>query len=257
MSDQTLNPQDNPNQGQQGSPLFSVGDRQYDAEAAQKKIINADNHINTIESENATLKQKMLEMQAQLDQATKLDDALAQLGQQQTPAPQPTETPTPVDVEALKADLLRQAQEAANNSVASFQQQQIAGANQNESISAAQKFYGSEYESKLREKGAELGLDDTAIVNMAKGNPVLFKRTFGLEGNPKVTPNVDGSVNTGGMNPSVKPDLKPMGKQWGSTAKLEALNHNEAQIAKVLADHGGDLASAARSLGIDIKNFAG
>ena len=36
---------------QEVKPLFSVGDRQYSAEDAAKKILNAGSHISTLESE--------------------------------------------------------------------------------------------------------------------------------------------------------------------------------------------------------------
>lgn len=238
-------------------PLFKIGDRAYDVDAAQKKIENADNHINTIEQDNATLKQQLADAQARLDQATKLDEALAKLqGNQMQQQPQPQEQQPHVDVEALKTALLKEAQDAAVNSVSSYRQQEIADANAQDSIGAAQRMFGSDYESKLREKGASLGLDDKAIQSMANSNPALFKQTFGLNGKPKAHINPDGSVNTAGMPNMEKPNIKRLGKQWGSTAKTEALAHNTAELNKVIASFNGDVSAAAKYLGLDIRNLA-
>lgn len=254
MSDQT--PAQTPDQSAQ-APLFTIGDRAYDVEAAQKKILNADNHISTIEQDNQSLKQQLAEAQAKLDQATKLDDALSKLqGNTMQPQQQTTENQPHVDVEALRTALLKEAQEAATNSVSSFRQQEIAESNSKESIGAAQRMFGSDYETKLREKGASLGLDDTSIVKMAESNPALFKQTFGLTGTPKVHVNPDGSVNTSGLPNVEKPTIKRLGKQWGSSAKLEALEHNTSELNKVIASFNGDVNAAARYLGIDIRNLA-
>lgn len=237
-------------------PLFSVGERNYDAESAKTKIINADQHINTIETENATLKQQLAEAQAQLDQSVKLEEALAKLKEQpvQTPAT-PTAQPEPVDVEALKQQILQQAQDSAIQSINQVRAQEIATANETESMKAAQRLYGSEFETKLREKGAELGMNDEAIRGMAKSNPVLFKKAFGLEGNHNVHVNPDGSVNPAGLSDVKTPEIKSLSKQWGSSAKVEALNANVAAVDKLISDHGGDVQAAARALGVDIKNF--
>lgn len=253
MSDQTHEA----NQDQGAAPLFTVGDRSYDAESAQKKILNADTHISTIEQDNQSLKQQLADAQAKLDQATKLDEALAKLqgNQMQTPTPN-SDSPAPMDIEALKTALLKEAQDAAVNSVSSYRQQEIADVNSKDSISAAQRMFGSDYETKLREKGASLGLDDTAIVSMAKSNPALFKQTFGLNGKPRVQVNPDGSVNTTGMPNMEKPNIKRLGKQWGSSAKSQALAHNTAELNKVIASFNGDVNAAAKYLGIEIRNMA-
>jgi len=259
MSDQdNKTNQDNANQAtQEPKPLFSVGERTYDADAAKTKIINADNHISTIETENSTLKQQLADAQAKLDQATKLDDALAKFqGNQQMQTPtDPTSTPASVDVEALKQAILLEAQQTAVNQVTAFKVNEMEQANQTESIQAAQKMFGSDYEAKLREKGASMGMNDEAIQTMAKSNPVLFKQAFSLNGNPKQqSVNPDGSVNTTSFDAIDKPELKSLSKQWGSTAKVAALAANTAAVNDLISKHGVE--GAARALGVDIRNLA-
>ncbi len=256
MSDQDLKPnQEQPDQGtQEARTLFTLGERQYDEESAKKKILNADSFIEQLKQEAADKDAKLAELQAKLDQSTKLEDALQKMKEssmyndQQTP----TEAQPQMDVEALKEQLLKQAQEAATNSVSQYEQQRIAQANLTDSEQAAKRFYGTNYMDAILEEGAKLQLDEQAVLNMAKSNPALFKRTFGLTGNPKPQLNADGSVNTAGLGNVEKAELKDLGKQWGSSAKLKALQENTASVEKMLEQANGDVAAVAKALGIDI-----
>jgi len=242
---------------QNSKPLFSVDGRDYDQDAAVTKIKNADAFIDTLKTETKEKDQEIANLKAQLDQAKKLEDALESMKQTSNEVNDMsgnTDATTTVDVEALRAELIKQAQEAATSSVSTMKQQEIAGSNQAESIAAAKALYGSDYESKLRETGAELGLDDQAIDSMAKSNPKLFKRTFGLNTKSNTGLFADGSQNAGVTVP--KPDLKNVSKHWSSTDKVGAQMSNEAAVMKMIKDAGGDYDAVARSLGVNIKNYA-
>jgi hypothetical protein len=248
---------DQPNTGQT-KPLFTVGDREYDVDAAVTKIKSADTFIDTLKNESKQKDQEIANLQAQLDQAKKLEDALEALKQKSSQGESNmsdnTGATTTVDIEALKQELLKQAREAATNSVTSFKQQEIAAANQSESVGAAKSRYGSEYETKLREMGAQLGLDDTAIDAMAKSNPALFKQTFGLNSKNNTGLYPDGSQNLGS---SLKdPDLKQVNKHWSTSSKIDAQLANEAAINKLIKEANGDLYAVAQKLGVHVKNFA-
>lgn len=257
MSDQTLN--DTP--ADQAKPLFSVAGREYDAEAAAKKIENADSFIDTLKQESKSKDEQIARLQAELDQKSgldaKLDEAMQVLRTKESQTVnQPTDTTTTVDMEALQQELIKQAQEAALKSVNQFKQQEVSTLNQTESINAAKARFGSDYETKLREMGSTLGLDDTAINAMASSNPALFKQTFGLNGKPNA-----GSIYPDGSQASTpvveKPDLKQVSNHWSSSSKIEAQMSNEQKIAKLIDDnggiHGGGLEAAEQALGIKLK----
>lgn len=259
--DESQTPTNNADQAPQEErkPLFSVGEREYDVESAVKKIQSADNHISTLESESKAKDQLIADLQAKLDQSTKLEDALAKMkeGKQQPESNDMTDTTdkTPaVDKDALIAELLQKAQETATNSVKEYHQTELSKTNQKASIDAAKARFGDEYETKLRELGSSLGLNDEAIDSMAKSNPALFKQTFGLnaKANPGVYPS--GSQNTGVDLKS--PELKDVSKHWSSSDKVGAQLSNEAEISKMIKEANGDFHAVAQKLGVNIKNFA-
>lgn len=255
----TDNGQANQAQEQEVKPLFGGTDSQgkerlfTDPEDAAKSWQASQNHIKTLEEQRKEYEATINSLKSQLEQSSttseKIDQALELLKNKGSDMQQPTGENQAVDIEALKAELLKQAQETAVNSVTGFKQQEIATANQQASIQAAKDYYGSEYESKLREQGAKLGLNDEAIQSMAKSNPALFKQTFGLTGQKPSGISPDGSVN-GALFNGQKPELKELRKQWGDTAKLGALNENVASVEKMLKEANGDIDAVRKALGI-------
>lgn len=247
---------------QEATPLFTGTDAQgkerlfTDANDAQKSWQSSQDFIKTLQTENGNKDAQIAQLQAQLDQSTKLDEALSQLqGQQQMQQQQTTDTPTQMDVEALTAELMKKAQEAAASSVTNMKAQEMQQANRNASMQAAQALYGSEFESKLREKGQQMGLDDNAIVQMADSNPALFKKTFDLEPKQGQSLSPDGVLNTSGFNNVKAPELKNLSKQWGATARVGAVEQNMAAVQKMLNESGGNLDAVAQALGVKIRNY--
>lgn len=171
------------------SPLFKIGDREYDVEAAKTKIEHADKHVQTIESDNATLRQEVEQLRAQVASSSKLDQVLETLQANQVASPTSTDenTTQSVDKEALLNELLSQVAPKIEETLSAKQKQEQLEKTLTETVSLAQAKYGSEYESILRSKGQELGLDDAGIQNMASTQPKVFKQLFGLE-QTKVTP---------------------------------------------------------------------
>lgn len=227
---------DQPKGEQQPSQsLFTVGEREYDMEAAKKKIENADSHIMTIQGENADLRRQLEEAQAQLAKSKTVEDALDMLNQQpqQQEVVQPSQSPSPepqaLDMDALMAQAQQKATEAAN---AAFQQSQLKvaqEANFNDSLSYAKGQFGEEYQSKLIEVGSQVGLDANGINELAKTNPAMFKKLFKSPQAPNTTaPSGRGPR----MAPSNKADsdfkqavntMLDSDKSWGSDAMVQNL----------------------------------
>ena len=244
--DQTLFTNDSDTPADQPSSLFTVGDREYDAESARTKIENADQFINTLKtekdsvtSENTVLQQENARLQAQLDQSAKLEDALSMFTQQQQPAQdvtttQQVETPS-LDVEALKqqvmADVLSQVQakEAAKTHEANFGQ----------SMSAAQNAFGSDVASKLQERGAQLGMTPQAIDQLAKTQPAVFNELF-IPKAPNSPASPDGRYSnhaeTATNLDAVLDDWTDRDKFWSSQSKAESLRSMEAKVSKLIKE---------------------
>ncbi|AUR95496.1 coil containing protein [Vibrio phage 1.208.B._10N.222.52.A7] len=244
--DQTLFTNDSNNSADQPTSLFTVGDREYDAESARTKIENADQFINTLKSEkdsvtseNSVLQQENARLQAQLDQSAKLEDALSMFTQQQQPAQdvtttQQVETPS-LDVEALKQQLMAdvlsqvQAQEAAKTHESNFGQ----------SMSAAQKAFGSDVASKLQERGSQLGMTPQAIDQLAKTQPAVFNELF-IPKAPTSQASPDGRYSNHAEQATnldaVLDDWTDRDKFWSSQSKAESLRAMEKEVGKLIQE---------------------
>ncbi|QDP52427.1 MAG: hypothetical protein Unbinned96contig1001_44 [Prokaryotic dsDNA virus sp.] len=226
-------------------PLFSGVDSQgkerlfSDAEEAQQSWQSAQNFIKDKVDETKSLETRIQELEAQLNQSTKLEDALQQLkNKEETPVtdeqtPQTTETTPQVDVETLTAQITQQVM----GQLTASQQQQVQAQNQTESIQAAQALYGDSYEEKLRQSAQEIGMSDEDIIKEAQSNPKRFKKLFGLDKQQPKTYSPSSSAS-GFNQQSSKPELK-LNSGFSGKDKL----HN----------HLGNLEALAKAKGLDIK----
>ncbi|CAH9015499.1 coil containing protein [Vibrio phage 275E43-1] len=243
--DQTLftNNTDTP-AADQPQTLFTIGDRDYDAEGARTKIENADQFINTLKGEKdelatqyAALQQQNAQLAAQVEQATKLDEALTMFNQQQQPEAPATqqEQTTSLDVEALKAQMLQEVMAQ----VTAQEAQKVHQNNFDTSIAAAQKAYGSDMAVKLQERGAQLGMDASAIDNLAKTQPAVFNELFIPKANSApATPDgtyTNGTVPTTSLD-EVIDNWGDSDKYWSSQAKAKSLRAMEQEVSKLIKE---------------------
>jgi hypothetical protein len=166
-----------PDQGteQQADQLtFKVGEREFNAESAATKIGAADEHIGRIEQENAGFQQQLTEMQAKLDQSTKLDDALSQLKAQQTQETQNSQT-TPetsgVSEEQIGAIATKQIQDylAEQQATQSLQASELlAKTTYEETGKILESIYGDKTNEAMATKATELGVSTNELYSMAK-----------------------------------------------------------------------------------------
>lgn len=203
---ESFNTDQSVNQEQQtDQSTFKVGDRDYDADSAAKKISAADQHIAKIEQENKEFREKMAALEAQVQQSTKLDEALQKLqskadtteGRQEevTTSFDPEKLSEAAEAAALRAlqqqEELKQAQEAKALQEATF----------NETQSKLVALYGNDVDTAIKEK-AGISLD-TAL-RMAKDpeqSKVLLK-IMEVDSKPTLSP--QGDVNTAALGTSKK-----------------------------------------------------
>jgi hypothetical protein len=182
MSDQDLKPEEN---ADKAKPLFTIGERNFSKDDAVNKITNADSFIKQLKAEGKLKDDELAQLRAQIDQSTKLDDALARMNSQGTSETPNQEAPTSaIDIEALKKELLG----SMSESLSQKDKAALSQKNQEDSISAAQSVYGDSYESKLRERAKQLGMSDEDIISEASANPKKFKSLFGLDKQHTTTP---------------------------------------------------------------------
>lgn len=255
MADQTLfNEQQQDNQEQQKADqpasLFKIGDREYDVESAKTKIENADQFIETLKSEKLDLaaqleafKKENTELAEKIAKSSKIEEALSMFQHQQNiETQQNVEThgaTTSIDVEALKAELLKEAQQTALSSIQNLERQKLESQNISISLEAAKLAYGDQMAEKLVNRGKELGLDSKAIDQMAKTNPSLFQEIFIPKqvGSHQV-PGGSGNTHHGGKpSPSLENVIEDWGdksKFWSSSSKVDSLRKMQEEVETLL-----------------------
>lgn len=209
------------------SSMFKVGDREYTPEDAAKKIQNADEFIETLKSERAqdgerlkTLEAQLAELTSKLTTATKLDDVLNSKRDTQVSQPAEQTTPPAVDADALLAQL--------REKMAQESQQDLRANNMKTAIEQAVSKYGDSWQTKLKERGKELGMDERAIQSMAETSPQAFAELFKLSGSPKGEPAPNAGTNVGGtVNKAPEPYLfnpttNSLAEQWIKSGKATA-----------------------------------
>ena len=184
-------------------PLFSGTDSQgkerlfSSTEEAQQSWQSAQNFIKDKVSETKTLESRIQELEAQLNQSTKLEDALKQLkNKEESPVieeqtQQATESTPQLDVDQLT----QQITESILGKLTSDQQKEVFSKNEQESISAAQAVYGDSFEEKLRQSAKDLGMSDADILKEAQSNPKRFKKLFNLDREQKTNYTPSGSIS--------------------------------------------------------------
>jgi len=149
---------------------FNVGERSYDADSAATKIVAADQHIGTLETENQGYKDQIAALTAQVAQSTKIDDALAKL-QQPTQDSQPTEVTPSVSEDQIGA--------IATQQIEQYLADQRVKENQASALALAEKTfqetgeklrlkYGDKTDEAMATQATKLGISKEAIFNMAR-----------------------------------------------------------------------------------------
>jgi hypothetical protein len=219
---ESFNTDQSVNQEQQtDQSTFKVGDRDYDADSAAKKISAADQHIAKIEQENKEFREKMAALEAQVQQSTKLDEALQKLQSKADVPEVPLREVTPsLDAEKL-SEAARQAALEALQAQQEEQKAQEALSLQESTFNATQAklvaLYGNDIDTAIQEK-AGISLD-TAL-QMAKDpeqSKVLLK-IMEVESKPTLSP--QGDINTASLNSHKKESI--FGDGPVTTASIEA-----------------------------------
>lgn len=233
-----------PQTQEESKPLFSGTDSQgkerlfTDVEDAQKSWQSSQDFIKNIVSENKSLEARNQELEAQLNQGTKLDEALAQLQtKEETPVTeqqnqQTTESTPQLDVEQIEAQLF----DKLMGKLTQEQQKEVFAKNQQESIEAAKSVFGESYEDKLRSVAQDMGMSDTDIIQEAQSNPKRFKKLFGLERQQSTNFVPNSSTSVPAKNTNVQLNL---GKGFSAKDKLSS--------------HLSDLQAIAKQKGLDIN----
>lgn len=186
---------------------LAVDGRIFTPQAAATKIAHADQHIQTLETENAekdaaTL--ALLERIEALEKSRRTTDALDDLITAQPVAPVVVAPEPSPQQEISKEEIVQEAVNAIKGDQAAAQQD----ANLSLCIAEAQGVYGDAYHLKIDELSVKHGMNADEAVEMAKNRPLAFKALF-IEGAKVASPDstrssVGGLVGQGGIAPPAK-----------------------------------------------------
>lgn len=144
------------------SMSFKVGEREYDADAAAKKISAADEHIRKIEEENAKLR-------SQAEAAAKLEEALAKLEDMQNRNRNSDDQnqDQPVDVASIVEEKLAAMLNERETAQQTERRKQLAEQTFAETTKQLQEKFGDKVDEEVRAKAEELGISFDKALRMA------------------------------------------------------------------------------------------
>jgi len=178
---------------------LQAGDRTFKSQDdVVSHIQHSQNHIATLEAENADLRSKLEAANAKLgeldDLKQQVNDLMNQM--QEDPQQQQSSQTGPISVEevvkTVKGELEKDATESTRVE------------NWNKAKTAAHEKWGDEYLTKVQERASAIGLSVEDIDDMAKNKPMAFRRII-LEEQERAAPErpspfAESSVNVPGGN---------------------------------------------------------
>lgn len=162
-----------PTQGNQDDPtqvFLAVGDRAFkDASSVAKHIEHSQNHIKTLEEEREADRNKLAEIEKELERLRKVEEGVR--------AGESGNDPEPTTGQSNE-DLAKQAAEIALGLIDSKNTESKQKANISEAEKLAKEQFGEKYKEKVLERAKELGLTPEAVDAMAAESVPAFQRLF-------------------------------------------------------------------------------
>lgn len=237
MEDFNVDQDVNQNENQDQGFTFKVGGREYDADAAKVKIENADNFIETLKQEKADQAALLQELQAKLDKATKVEEALAKLQSNQDQDNTQSEPKTPVyseeKLEEVASKKLQELLEKQQSESTRKQREAIAIDTFNETKAKLAEVYGDKLQDTMAAKAEELGCSVEDLVQMAK-DPVQSKFLLNsMKATAPVSENTpSNSFNTPAFNREAPDKMVESWKGATSTTIMDALEKKGARFKR-------------------------
>lgn len=159
---------------------FNVGEKEYNAESAAKKILNADQHIENILEEKRLLVEELQQLKSQATQSTNLDQALDNMRTQAQTSD--SVAPQQLDLGSLKNELLseiRTEQQKAQEVQKAEQQKTKQESNYSLVSEELVKLYGDNTNTIVSDKAKEMDMEAEEVNTLARTNPKAFLKLFG------------------------------------------------------------------------------
>ena len=163
-TDQTNAPADN----NSGNNFEAGNELQRQIDTMQKRMVDKDTHISTVETENQSLREKMLDINERLDKMGTVEDALTRMKDESN-----SNQATALDEDTLKSTM--------RNVIAETTAQEKAEANFRNVADMITRTYGSDKaDETVRTVASENGLAYEDMVDLARKSPDAFFRMAGI-----------------------------------------------------------------------------
>ncbi len=161
-------------------------DKKYKTvEDLAKSRVYSDIHIQSVERENAELREDLLRLREEYNAGPKLQELLDQLvktPQQQTPSN--VQTPNVNELNKQPVIDPNQIKSLVSQSVQEIETQRKQDANFNQVLNKLKERFGDNYQATLENQLKSLGIDATTLDNLARQHPQVAIKTLGLDQEP-------------------------------------------------------------------------
>lgn len=212
------------------------GEKKYkDVPTALHGLQASQQFISTLKSENATLKQQVEQLNAQVAKINELEETIRTLTASPTNSSAPTVQKV-VDEQSVA--------ELVNRTLSQREMEVIQKTNINTVISAVQQKFGAESEKVFYSKATELGMSAQEMNSLAARSPQAVLNLLGIVSverkNEPFTAPTKPSVSTSGYQPQPETYAKPSkGILLGATSQdLMVENQNSKKLVEELHSKG-------------------
>lgn len=200
--------------------LFVVGERKYDVDAARKKIENADQHIKTIEQENADLR-------TELEKAKTMDEVLAAIKPNQNDA-QETSSISTEDLASIVDERLTRLDKVKE-----------ATSNRKEVGRMMADKFGEKAKDEMVRVGETMGLGPETLQSIAEKSPKAFMHLFANAPTTSAATNTTSNINIEALASS-----EPKQRTYAWYQKMHKENpklYNSAKVQSAMHKDAVDL----------------
>lgn len=187
---------------QTGNTSYSVGDKNFnDLDSLKNSYSHGQNHIQTLESERSTDRDRITVLESQLEQSKKIEEVLERIQNGQTN----TDNQTGLNVD----DIVNKAKEAVNADLAASRTLETQAANWADVTSKLVAKYGDKTDDTVKQMCTDNEMTWEEAVGLAQSKPKAFLRLLGV-GETKVnnTPTTGGSNTASLLSTNKAPEVK-------------------------------------------------
>lgn len=222
--------------------LVGEGKKFKSVEDLAKGKIESDKHILQTQSENKNMREKILELEQELQQRRTIEDFLAEIKTVEQNE-EVTTPPSPAPVRPGVADRQRpeiNIDKLIDDKLQQQRRREAAQANVSVVETELKKHLGDDFRSKIIQKAKDLNLSHEFLGSVAEQSPKAFLEFMGIRQEPRTDPNADVPVttrqqsvidlsSTGVRNKSFYDKLKKQNPRGQLTEQQRQQMHRDAQ----------------------------